>query len=256
VVLREKHKVAAVMLDAVKMALPSCCLTALGTSAEEQVITEDFSDSAAEEHLGYRSPLEPPRSFGHKLFTVSASSARSSLSSASSERSTKALNSPGKKDRLDPDTPYYVELWTRARYDGTLDEDGRFHNNGRYYFSDGRLYEGDFVHGHMQGVGRFSWPVGENGVVNGGDFSPKNGDSMELSPEVQYATFYGTFETDKPVNGILRLPDGTVVEGDVTEATAGLMRPPAIIPGRAVLANGNGNGVSENGKAAHPNEPA
>jgi hypothetical protein len=229
VIFHEELQAVAVMSNMLNWLFPSCCLDGLSRSEEEQLLNindELTSDAAAEEYLGYRSPLEPPRSFGHKLFTISTSAAHASsgLSSASSDRSASLA-------KLDTETPYYVELWTRARYDGTLDDEGRFHNHGKYQFADGRCYDGDFVHGHMQGIGRFAWPVGENGGANGGDFSPKNANSMELSPYLKYAIFDGTFEQDKPVNGVLTLPDGTVIEGDVREARGGLLKPPKFTPG-------------------------
>ena len=45
-------------------------------------------------------------------------------------------------------------------YDGDF-IDGKFQGVGKYYFADtGKMYEGDFVDNNMEGKGIMSWPDG------------------------------------------------------------------------------------------------
>ena len=41
------------------------------------------------------------------------------------------------------------------------------HGKGKYYFQDGRIFEGDYLNGRKNGAGKFTWP---NGKIFEGDF--------------------------------------------------------------------------------------
>ena len=84
-------------------------------------------------------------------------------------------------------------------FTGSIDTDGKPHGKGKATFSDGRTYEGSFVHGTMQGTdARF---VMKNGDTFTGEFRDNRFDKGRYTLKEDASYFEGTFKDGQPDQG-------------------------------------------------------
>ena len=84
-------------------------------------------------------------------------------------------------------------------YTGDIDADGQAHGRGTATFADGRIYEGPFVHGTMQGTeARF---VMKNGDVFTGEFRDNRFHSGRYTVKEDGSYFEGSFKDGQPDQG-------------------------------------------------------
>ena len=85
------------------------------------------------------------------------------------------------------------------RYTGAIDTDGKPHGKGKATFADGRIYEGPFVHGTMQGTdARF---VMRNGDIFTGEIRDNRFYQGRYTVKEDASYFEGSFRAGQPDQG-------------------------------------------------------
>ena len=94
---------------------------------------------------------------------------------------------------------------TAASYDGTTNENGEPHGEGKRVFASGHVYEGQWVNGRCDGFGRFSYPDGQ---VFEGEWKEgkRNGEGKLAMPSGE--TIAGTWSNDTLTGPVRRYYDG------------------------------------------------
>lgn len=96
------------------------------------------------------------------------------------------------------------------RFTGAIDTDGKPHGKGTAIFSNGRSYEGPFVHGTMEGTdARF---VMENGDVFTGEFRENRFYKGRYTVKEDGSYFEGTFKGGNPDQGNWYDKNGNIIE--------------------------------------------
>lgn len=86
-----------------------------------------------------------------------------------------------------------------------------FHGNGKYTWSNGTIYEGDWVDGKRTGKGRIIWPCGKEYK---GEFSKNDcGDNGPLKGENRNIYIGNWKNSKKDGRGTVKYADGAVLEG-------------------------------------------
>jgi len=103
------------------------------------------------------------------------------------------------------DCDYKKQFDSGDIYEGCRDVEGRFNGKGKYTFSKGDFYEGDFVNGNFEGYGKFSETDGsyyEGSWKN----DKRNGKGFKLDIYVNQETISeGEFKNNIFYNGIVKI---------------------------------------------------
>jgi hypothetical protein len=117
------------------------------------------------------------------------------------------------KEDFVPVTRMYWSLFgAPGKYSGTVDGDGHPHGKGQYKRADGYvgIYEGDFVHGRLEGSGVLAW-IGDKYV---GSFSNSLYDGFGMSTRRDGSRYQGDFAKGQLHGaGTYTFPSGAVYAG-------------------------------------------
>ena len=138
-----------------------------------------------------------------------------------------------------------------AAYEGTF-RNGVQHGHGSYTMPSGFRYEGEWIDGRIQGMGKATYP---DGSIYEGHFTAGRPDGQGRINYAAGGSYEGAWKDGAITGqGVARYADGSVYEGGFTDAAhdgKGLLTPP-----RAIAMTATGAAASRRARPASPSPTA